>query len=153
MTNEEFQRLVLSELGSLKEGQGELRQEVSDLKQDMSVLKQGQEELRQDVFGLKQDVSVLKQGQKELRQDVFALKQGQETVKGQLEETNQIVKALLHNQAHANARLTALEETTAKASALKELKATQEAMQDDIFYLVKKTVENGAGIKRLRAVE
>lgn len=49
MTNEEFQNLVLKELGSIKK-------DVSGLKQDVSGLKE-------DVSGLKSDVYSLKEGQ------------------------------------------------------------------------------------------
>ena len=53
MTNEEFQRLVLQELG--------------EIKNDVSKLEKGQQSIIKDVFTLKEVVSILKDGQKDIK--------------------------------------------------------------------------------------
>lgn len=53
MTNEEFQRLVLQELG--------------EIKNDVSKLEKGQQAIIKDVSTLKEDVIILKEGQKDIK--------------------------------------------------------------------------------------
>ncbi|OLS41155.1 hypothetical protein [Bacillus sp. MRMR6] len=81
-------KLILNELKELKEGQKELKKDVSnikegqkELKKDVSNIKEGQKELKKDVSNikegqieLKKDVSNLKEGQKELKKDVSSIK-------------------------------------------------------------------------------
>ena len=45
---------ILSEIKNLRQGQDELRSDVTELRSDVTGLKQGQDELRADVTGLKQ---------------------------------------------------------------------------------------------------
>lgn len=45
MTNEEFQNLVLKELGSIKEDASGLKEDVSGLKEDVNSLKEGQDRI------------------------------------------------------------------------------------------------------------
>ena len=82
MDNQEFQKIVLEELKSIK-------QDTSSLKQDVTGLKQ-------DVTGLKQDVKIVKQDITNLKQDVTDLKQDNVILKNQMDENTQMLKALIH---------------------------------------------------------
>ncbi|MBR2022520.1 MAG: hypothetical protein IJ997_02390 [Mycoplasmataceae bacterium] len=62
------------EVSILKEDVNELKQEVSILKEDVNELKQDVSILKEDVNELKQDVSILKQDVSELKQDVNKIK-------------------------------------------------------------------------------
>ncbi|WP_110112095.1 hypothetical protein [Bacillus sp. CGMCC 1.16541] len=64
---------VNTRLGSLEEGQAEMRNDISGLKSDVSLLKSEQQEMRKDISGLKSDVSSLKSEQQDMRKDISNL--------------------------------------------------------------------------------
>ena len=100
MTNEEFQRLVLQELGEIKGDIGVLKSDVGTLKENVSKLEQGQQAIirdvrkleegqqaiQKDVTVLKEDVSVLKADVSILKKDVDILKDGQVKIRTLIED-------------------------------------------------------------------
>lgn len=96
MENQEFQKIVLEELRSIKGDINEIKQDVTTLKKDVTSLKEDVSTLKKDVNGLKKDVSGVKK-------DISALKEGQESMKedirilkSQTGENTQILQALMH---------------------------------------------------------
>lgn len=79
MTNEEFQRLVLQELGDIKE-------DIGTLKENVSKLEKGQQAIQEDVSILIEDVSILKEDVTMLKEDVSTLKDGQSKIRTLIED-------------------------------------------------------------------
>ncbi len=86
MENEKFQQIVLEHLNELTSGQkkmdsrmGNLEQDVSGLKQDVSKMDSRLGNLEQDVSGLKKDVSVMKDDVSDLKQRQLKLETRIET--------------------------------------------------------------------------
>ena len=89
------------DMREVKQDVTNLKQDVAELKQDVTVLKQDVAELKQDVTNLKQDVAELKQEVTVLKQDVTVLKQDVAEMKLSLEnETNHNIQLLAEN--HCN---------------------------------------------------
>ena len=77
LTTQEFQSIVLRELGEIKTDIVEIKTDISGLKEDVSVLKKDVSGLKEDISVLKDDVSVLKEDVSVLKKDVSVLKEGQ----------------------------------------------------------------------------
>ena len=90
MTNEEFQSIVLKELGSIKEDIGGLKEDVSGLKEDVSVLKQ--------------DVSGLKEGQARIEERL-------ERVENKLDSVHEQTAVLTEFRTETNMKLANLLES------------------------------------------
>ena len=91
-------REVKQDVSNLKQDVAELKQDVTVLKQDVAELKQDVTNLKQDVAELKQEVTVLKQDVTELKQNVTVLKQDVAEMKLPLEnETNHNIQLLAEN--------------------------------------------------------
>lgn len=106
-----------------------------------------------ELKALKEDISNLKEGQQYFKEDLSNLKGDTSGLKEQLDENTQIIKAIRHNQELTNAKLEGLELTTAKAESIEELRKDVNCMQDDLTFLIKKTADNSADIRKLKAVK
>lgn len=140
MTQDEFQALLLQELSSIKT-------DISSIKDDINILKSDVSALKSDVSILKSDVSTLKSEVSTLKSDVFALKSDVSTLKIKVDsldvrlervenkqiEQGDILTALLHNQEVANAKLEALEATTATNTSIQRLDAKFSILNDRLF--------------------
>lgn len=87
--------LILAELQELKQGQTEMKSEMSLMKEDISELRQGQAEM-------KEDISELKQGQTEMRQDILVMQGDISDLKDnteQIKENTRFICALVNGQA------------------------------------------------------
>lgn len=82
-----------------------------------------------------------------------ALKEDISSLKEQTNENTQIIKAIRHNQELTNAKLEGLELTTAKAESVEELQKDINSMQDDLSFLIRRTVTNSDDIRKLKAVK
>lgn len=85
--------------------------------------------------------------------ELKALKEDVSSLKEQTDENTQIIKAIRHNQELTNAKLEGLELTTAKAESVEELQKDMNSMQDDLSFLIRRTVTNSDDIRKLKAVK
>ena len=119
MTQDEFQVLLLQELSGIKT-------DISSIKDDVNTLKSDVSNLKSDVFALKSDVF-------DLKIKVDSLDVRLERVENKQLEQGDILTALLHNQEVANAKLEALEATTATNTSIQRLDAKFSILNDRLF--------------------
>lgn len=105
-----------------------------------------EEKILETLIAMQKDIAGIKEG-------ISNLKEGQHCLKEQLDENTQIIKAIRHNQELTNAKLEGLELTTAKAESVEELRKDINSMQDDLSFLIKRTVTNSDDIRKLKAVK
>ena len=146
MTNEEFQSLVLAQLGDLKNDVAGIKADVAVLKADVAGLKADVAVLKEDVAVLKADVAGLKTDVAGLKTDVVGLKADAADVKDRMtvvenalsdvkeevsairvqqEENTGLIKALLHNVEMMGAAVSGITITMLGKEALDRL-ATKE---------------------------
>jgi len=89
-------------------GQDGLREDVTELRGDVTELRQGQVELREDVTELRGDVTELRGDVTGLRQDVTELRQGQVALRGDVTELRGDVTELRQGQAELRRDVTEL---------------------------------------------
>ena len=107
-------------------GQDGLREDVTELRGDVTELRQGQVELREDVTELRGDVTELRGDVTGLRQDVTELRQGQVALRGDVTELRGDVTEL--RQGHAELR----RDVTELRGDVTELRQGQVALCGDV---------------------
>jgi chromosome segregation ATPase len=123
MTQEEFQKIVISELRGIKSAIGTLKSDVTTLKNDVGVLKS--------------DFATLKSEIKFVKEDLIGLRDRMGNMEERLGETNDIVKAIRHNQDFANAKLEALETSTANIEGVQQIQSEVNVLGRKVYELAK----------------
>ncbi len=109
MTQDEFQKIVISELHGIKS----------------------------DISTIKSDIGTLKSELKFVKEDLTALKDRMGNIEEQMNETNEIVKAIRHNQDFSNAKLEALETSTANIEGVQQIQSEVNVLGRKVYALAK----------------
>lgn len=146
MTQEEFQKIVLRELGGLKEDVGSLKEDVGGLKKDVNNLKE-------DVSGLKEDMQDVKARLQHVEQDVGILKEDVGNLKEQVRENTDLLKAVLHSQEFTRAKHEGLEKSTASAQAVQAINERQKIHTGSINLLAARQLQMEVEIDQLKKAQ
>lgn len=122
---------------------------------------QGQlSEVRSQLSEVQQEQKGMHVQLSEVRSQLSEVQQEQKDMRGQIDENTEIIKAVLYNQECMAAKLEGLEATAVKADVvarmqeeMAEMKQNQLSMNDNIAFLVQKTLENSNAIQRIRLVK
>ena len=121
-----------------------IREDISDLKEDVSGLKEDVAVLKEDVSGLKEDVAVLKEDVSGLKKDVDALKENV----SHLEDETTLIKLKLENVIEPKIGLLA-ENYVPAAKKFEAESRNMEDMRTDIVLLKQVVSEHSKKLQRI----
>ena len=145
------------QLSEVQQEQKDMREQLSEVQQEQKDMRSQLSEVRQEQKDMRSQLSAMDQRQEAMQGQLSEVQQEQRDMRGQLDENTQIIKAIRHNQEFMSAKLEGLEATTAKADTVArlqehmiDLKKDQLAMNENITFLVQKTMEHSNEIQRFR---
>lgn len=134
--------------------------QLSEVRSQLSEVQQEQKDMHVQLSEVRSQLSEVQQEQKDMRSQLSEVQQEQKDMCGQIDENTEIIKAVLYNQECMAAKLEGLEATAVKADVvarmqeeMAEMKQNQLSMNDNIAFLVQKTLENSNAIQRIRLVK